>query len=184
MTSSLGYALLGLLARAEGTGYDLTRRMDRPIGYFWTARHSQIYPELARLEADRLVRHRVVDGAGPLPTKRYAITPGGLRALREWVTSPMEPHPVRDLETLRVYSLWAAEPQAARALVERLRAAHLAALEDYGRQREEVAADPASRHPSEPLFSNLVALEAGVRSRTALVEWCDWLLARLDEPGV
>ena len=180
MTSSLGFALLGLLARSEGTGYDLTRRMDRPVGYFWTARHSQIYPELARLEADGLIRHRVVEGAGPMPTKRYAITAAGRRALADWVTSPIEDHPVRDLETLRIYSLWAADPAAARALVERLRGRHLAALEDYSRQREEVDADPASHVPSAPLFGNRIALEAGVRGRKAAVEWCDWLLGELD----
>lgn len=184
MTSSLGFALLGLLARADGTGYDLTRRMDRPVGYFWTAQHSQIYPELARLEADGLIRHRVVEGAGPMPTKRYAITADGRRALSEWVTSPIEDQPVRDQETLRVYSLWAAEPAAARDLVERLRERHAAALEDYTRQREEVAADPASRIPSAPLFGNRIALEAGVRSRSAAVEWCDWLLGELDRASV
>lgn len=119
-----------------------------------------------------------------MPTKRYAITADGRRALSEWVTSPIEDQPVRDQEALRVYSLWAADPAAARDLVERLRERHAAALEDYTRQREEVAADPASRIPSAPLFGNRIALEAGVRSRSAAVEWCDWLLGELDRASV
>lgn len=45
--STLGYAILGLLAAQPQTGYDLARLMRTPIGYMWTARHSQIYPELA-----------------------------------------------------------------------------------------------------------------------------------------
>ena len=61
--SNLGCALLGLLARSPSTGYDLARRMERPVGYFWSARHSQIYPELAKLERAGLVSHEVVDGA-------------------------------------------------------------------------------------------------------------------------
>ena len=64
MTSTLGHAILGLLARRPSTGYDLARRMDRPVGWFWTARHSQIYAELARLEHEGLVDHEEVDGAG------------------------------------------------------------------------------------------------------------------------
>ncbi len=49
MVTSLGYALLALLARTPLTGYDLAQRMLRSTDFFWTARHSQIYPELARL---------------------------------------------------------------------------------------------------------------------------------------
>ena len=71
---TLGYAILGLLAKEPRTGYQIARAMNRPIGYIWTARHSQIYPELASLEADGLVRHAVVDGRGPRETKRYEIT--------------------------------------------------------------------------------------------------------------
>ncbi|HEY3085299.1 MAG TPA: PadR family transcriptional regulator [Candidatus Dormibacteraeota bacterium] len=49
--TTLGYAILGLLARQSLSGYDLARRLRRPIGFYWTARHSQIYPELRRLTA-------------------------------------------------------------------------------------------------------------------------------------
>ena len=37
------------MARRALSGYDLAREMKRPVGYFWQARHSQIYPQLARL---------------------------------------------------------------------------------------------------------------------------------------
>ena len=49
--SALGYALLCALHKEPLTGYDLVRRMHRPIGYYWSARQSQIYPELSRLTA-------------------------------------------------------------------------------------------------------------------------------------
>ena len=48
--TTLGYAILGLLSREDLSGYDLTQRMAGRVGYFWSARHSQIYPELAKLE--------------------------------------------------------------------------------------------------------------------------------------
>ena len=67
--SNLGCALLGLLARSPPTGYDLAKRMERPVGYFWTANHSQIYPELSRLEEAGLVDHTVIEGAGPRPPR-------------------------------------------------------------------------------------------------------------------
>jgi DNA-binding PadR family transcriptional regulator len=62
--------------------------MRRPIGSFWPAGHSQIYPEPARLEAARFLRHRVVDRLGRRETKRYTITEAGRKALREWIIEP------------------------------------------------------------------------------------------------
>ncbi len=182
MTSTLGHAILGLLARSPATGYDLARRMERPVGYFWTAGHSQIYPELARLEAAGLVEHEEIDGAGPRPTKRYSVTAAGLAALREWVASDLEPQPVRDLEVLRLWSVWTVEPDAARALVRQARAQHATRLAAYDEELAEASAEPASRDTRHPAFASRVTLEGGVRGRRAAVEWCDWLLAELGEP--
>jgi hypothetical protein len=36
----LGYALLALLAHHASSGYDLARRLKRPIGFFWSAHQS------------------------------------------------------------------------------------------------------------------------------------------------
>src|SRR6476646_1735266 len=72
-TGTLGYALLGLLARQPRWGYDLARRMQEPIGYFWHANHSQIYPELAALETDGLVTHEVVQQWDRPDKKLYSI---------------------------------------------------------------------------------------------------------------
>ena len=183
MTSTLGHAILGLLARAPSTGYDLARRMERPVGYFWTAGHSQIYPELARLEAAGLVEHEEVDGAGPRPTKRYTVSDTGLAALRAWVASDLEPQPVRDLEVLRLWSVWTVEPEVARDLVRQARAQHSARLAAYEGELAELADDPAARDPRRPAFASRVTLEGGVHSRRAAVEWCDWLLTELGDPA-
>lgn len=178
-TSDLGHAILGLLARAPRTGYDLARRMRRPVGYFWTARHSQIYAELSRLEARGLVHHRVIEGAGPRPTKEYAITAAGRSALSAWVVSDLEPPAVRDLETLRLWSLWTVEPEAAIGLVRRIRSAHRERLAAYEEELTEARSDPAALDPREPAFASRLTLEGGVRTRRAAVEWCDWMLEEL-----
>jgi DNA-binding PadR family transcriptional regulator len=114
--TTLGYALLGLLARRALSGYDLAREMRRPVGYFWQARHSQIYPQLARLEGLGLVAHEVVAQHDRPAKKVYAITATGRAALQEWVTSELDDPPVRDELVLRAYSVWLADPRAAGAL--------------------------------------------------------------------
>ncbi|KRF13917.1 PadR family transcriptional regulator [Nocardioides sp. Soil797] len=178
-TSNLGHAILGLLARTPLTGYDLAQRMRRPIGYFWSARHSQIYPELARLEAAGLIRHEVIDGAGPRPTKRYSLAPAGLAALRDWVVAEPSPQPVRDLEVLRLWSMWTVAPESAIELVESCRRDHRTRLAEYETELAEFAQLPEARDPGAPLFASRVTLEYGIRTQRAAVDWCEWMLGEL-----
>lgn len=185
MTSSLGHALLGLLARTPGTGYDLTQRMSRPVGYFWSAAHSQIYPELARLESAGLVRHEIIEGAGPRPTKRYELTELGRRELTEWVTSAAEPARERDPLMLRVYSLWLAEPAAATDLINQVRQGHVRRREEYAEMAATLEAGGTDRQGlAEPGFAAYATLRAGLGYEEHRIVWCDWLLDRLREnPG-
>jgi hypothetical protein len=53
---SLPHAVLTSLLEKSTSGYDLARRFDKSIGYFWHATHQQIYRELARMEGAELVR--------------------------------------------------------------------------------------------------------------------------------
>ena len=188
-TSTLGYALLGLLARQPRTGYDLSVAMQRPIGYFWAAGHSQIYPELARLEAARYATHRVVAGPGPRDTKRYSITAAGRRALRDWVASPTRPTPSKDEFLLKVYSLWLVDPPKAASVVRAEADEHRKALREYERlQREVEARHPTLlQDPSTPEFSSYATLRRGLSFEWHVIGWCEWLIAVLEtgpEPPV
>ena len=101
MTSKLGYAILALLARQPGTGYELSARARRPLGYFWSARHSQVYPELQKLLDAGLVSFSPAPGPGPLDKKVYSLTrararqeraaPEGLRGLARGPGGRREP---------------------------------------------------------------------------------------------
>jgi DNA-binding PadR family transcriptional regulator len=104
-TTTLGYAILRLLSREELSGYDLSSRMRTRVGFFWEARHSQIYPELARLEARGLVTHHVVEQADRPDKKVYKVTASGLDALKEWATQLPAPRAARDELVLKAYSL-------------------------------------------------------------------------------
>ena len=48
--NNLQYVLLGLLAKQDLTGYDIKKLFAQEVGDFWCARHSQVYPELRKLE--------------------------------------------------------------------------------------------------------------------------------------
>jgi DNA-binding PadR family transcriptional regulator len=191
MTSLLGYAILGLLAREPMTGYEVSRRLRRPIGYFWTAQHSQVYTEFARLESGGSVRHVVVDGPGPRDTKRYAITAEGRTSLASWVVTDPKPAPAKSDLLLRVYSIWLADRGAALAMLHRVRDEHQGILEGYratlGRGRHDLVGPHSGQTPgpglADPEFGDIAALMAGVGYEESTIGWLNWLCTALDRAG-
>src|SRR3954454_9566093 len=79
---SLRHAVLGLLARRPSTGYELTRTFDPSLRPSWHASHSQIYPELGKLERAGLVE---VVGRQLRRSKTYGVTDAGRAELRRWL---------------------------------------------------------------------------------------------------
>lgn len=178
--SLLGYAVLGMLARAPGTGYDLTQRMQRTISFYWTWQHSQVYGKLQQLEAAGLIRHRVVAGAGPRDTKRYSLTAAGRRSLKAWVSTAPESHEDRDPLLLRVHSLWTVDRAAARTLIEDAREDSIQRLAVYTAIAGEIIADDHTADPGHPDFASYATVQAGIIFRRGRIEWCDWLLRQLN----
>lgn len=98
---SLRHGLLALLTAQSMTGYDLGKVFERSVDYAWHAPHSQIYPELRRMEADGLVTAELAL-RGARGTKRtYAITEEGRRELERWVAEPAPIERPRDVARLR-----------------------------------------------------------------------------------
>lgn len=181
MTSTLGFALLGLLARGPRTGYELSRSLTRPISLFWHARHSQVYPELAKLRDDGLVSYEVIDGPGPRDTKRYEATAAGRDTLHRWLAEPAVPEPARDQFLLKVWSVHLLDKDAAVGMVEARRDGHahqLAAYRATATAMEEERGG-AIDDPMTPAFGEYAVLQRGVRFEEMALAWCEWLLTRL-----
>jgi DNA-binding PadR family transcriptional regulator len=176
MTSTLGFAILAVLARGDRTGYDLAAAMRRPVGYFWTAGHSQIHAELQKLRADALVGFETEQGPGPQDKKVYHLTGDGLVALREWVTEPPRERPERDELVLKTYASWLAEPGLLRRLFADQLAAHERRLAEYERQEASFEALPVFGDPG---FGGYATLRCGLSYERHRAEWCRWMLAQL-----
>jgi len=94
--------ILGLLAFAPRTGYDIKQVTDVSTRFFWGASYGQIYPELRRLEAAGLVRSSDAP-RGALRRRVYRLTADGERALRSWLTRPEEIFDYRDEGLLKLF---------------------------------------------------------------------------------
>lgn len=83
----LRYAILGLLNRKDMTGYDLTKEFQASLSEFWSAKHSQIYPELRNLTNEGLAVWRTEIAGNVLEKKVYSITARGREELLRWENS-------------------------------------------------------------------------------------------------
>ena len=74
---SLKHAILILLETEPGSGYDLVKRFKAGLGYFWNAKHQQVYQELKKLsEAGWLAFAEETQETRP-DKKVYRLTPAG-----------------------------------------------------------------------------------------------------------
>jgi DNA-binding PadR family transcriptional regulator len=175
--TTLGYAILGLLAREALSGYDLTQRMKGRVGFFWNARHSQIYPELARLEDGGFVTHSVVEQRDRPDKKVHEITDAGLEALKDWVTQPPPEKPTRDELTLKTYSVWLADGEEAARVFRAEGLKHeeqLARYEEIRSWMEDEWREDLS-NPGSPHFASYATLRRGIIHERGYAEWCRWL---------
>ncbi|WP_327089037.1 PadR family transcriptional regulator [Nonomuraea sp. NBC_01738] len=176
MSSTLGFAILAVLARSERSGYEIAARMRQPVGYFWTASHSQIHGELQKLLTGGLVGFEARHGPGPQDKKIYRITPEGLAELREWVTAPPRARPERDELVLKTYASWLADPAEVRRLFAEQLAVHEARLAEYEREKESFGGEPVF---GDPAFGGWAALRCGLGYERHRADWCRWMLDQL-----
>jgi len=171
---SLPHALLGLLAAAPATGYDLAREFESDLGrYAWQAGHASIYPELARLAARGLVE--VVD-QGARGSKTYDITEEGREELRSWLLRPPGEGVVRNEGVLRMFLIPALDPDDQRSALTAI-AEQAAAGEAELRERLSGAPDPR-RGPRREL--GLLAARFGLGQYRATNDWARRALDELD----
>jgi DNA-binding PadR family transcriptional regulator len=113
---SLRHAVLGLLSLQPSTGYELTQRFDRSLRNAWHASHSQIYPELAKLEAEGLVE---VVAEGARRSKTWGATAAGRAELRRWMTEAEPVRTQRNETGLRWFLVFLLDPAERHAVLER-----------------------------------------------------------------
>lgn len=180
--SLLGHALLGLLAHGPKSGYDLAQGLRDPVGLFWHAGHSQIYPELARLEAAGLVRHTVVPQADRPDKKVHELTPEGAAALRAWLAAPTDVPKVRDELVLKAFCVWLADPPAAARLLRDHARAHEERLAGYERRLADFAREAGDglHRPASPWFGAHAVLRRGIGYEREYRDWCVWLADALE----
>ena len=105
---SLKYGLLGLLTYDDLSGYDLKKTFDSSLQFMWSAKSSQIYRELGKMEEEGLISSRIQEQDRKFDRKVYSITSSGKDAFQKWVKDFPDnlEVPVRDEFIVQVDLLW------------------------------------------------------------------------------
>jgi DNA-binding PadR family transcriptional regulator len=168
---SLSYAIMGLLAGHELSGYELGVRFRNSVEYFWHARAQQIYPELSRLETAGLIAGATRSRPGK-GKRVYCLTERGRECLREWVISPSPLTLVKDEFLVKVWCYGVAEIEAARAALADQRAMHARRLATFRLAREQFPAGEAAGFAA-AIFGSYLTLSVGIALEEAFIAWCD-----------
>lgn len=80
--------ILGLLCHEPLTGYDIKKRIDGALSFFWNGSFGSIYPTLSKLtESGLVIKYEVNDGGRN--RLLYSITDEGKKVLLEWLKEPV-----------------------------------------------------------------------------------------------
>lgn len=169
---ALRYALLGLLNDAPASGYELTQRFALGIDrYAWSAKHSQIYPELRKLEGEGLIE---VVGEGARGKRSYGVTEAGRARLRDWLLSEPSAKGTRNEFVLRLFLMSAlTNEEAVQLLTDLSKFAEAEQAELTAKVAELQARDDAT------LTAPVFAAQYGVHAYGAIREWANWVLTEL-----
>ncbi len=166
-------AVLGGLSVRPMTGYALREAIREVLGHFWSESYGQIYPTLANLEQQGLVRRQ---GAARTGASTFAITPSGTRRLEELLAQPVQATSPRNGLLLRLYFGRHLGPAACRTLVQEALAEAQDALERYAEIRAEI-----EDQDSEDREYWLLTVSAGEHSARAAQAWAHDALSTLAE---
>ena len=95
-------AILGLLSHEPKTGYEIKKRMDTTLKFFWGASYGSIYPALSNLvKEERVTKYETKENGRDKVI--YTITEAGREHLREWLQVPVEKDEIRYETLLKVF---------------------------------------------------------------------------------
>jgi len=160
--------ILGLLSHEDLTGYEIKKRMDTTLKYFWSASYGSIYPALNDL-VNRGFATKREDTENRRNKLIYTITDEGRSYLREWLTKPVEKDELRYETLLKLFFGNEQGPEQALS--------HIKAFEEKikkelsyllkSEQALEACLDDDSTHKY-----YLLTVKFGIQTYRTYLEWC------------
>ena len=159
--------ILGLLSHEDLTGYDIKKRIDGAISFFWKGSFGNIYPSLKDLEAGKLIikTSEAKEGREKIV---YSITDEGRKTLAKWLRDDQAANELRYETLLKLFFGGAADKKTAKKNIEvfekKIRE-DLETLKGYAKVLE-------PRKDDDHLYYYLT-VTFGIDTYEAYLKWCD-----------
>lgn len=179
---SLSHALMTSLLEKSSSGYDLARRFDKSIGFFWHATHQQIYRELARMEKAGWITSTAAPDGGKTRKRIYQVLAAGKDELQRWAREPAAPMDMRDELMVRLRADAVVGPLGLDTELERRLALHQAKLlayraieqRDFGADKQPLSREAQIQH---------MILKTGIMYEESWITWSREAIAVLRQGG-
>ena len=168
---SLKYAILGLLCRHPMTGYEIAKEFNSELAEFWYANHSQIYPELKKLNEEGLVNYDIEISGEILEAKRYTITEEGYKDFTKWLNKDEKIQKTpKDIFRLRMYFAGNLNAETRIQLLENQRLQHEKRLNTLKKKYEQYSQVPPR---DSDRFGDFLVLRGAIMRQENIMAWLD-----------
>ncbi len=167
---STPHAILIALLEKPSSGYDLARRFDRAIAYFWQATHQQIYRELGRMVEAGWVA--VIENEVPAATRRkvYSVLPVGREEVIRWARETLLGPDDRYVFLLKLRADAVIGPLGLGEELLRMIADNQARLDLYREIEQRDFGAPSLTRAQQVQYA---ILKAGIRTQQMWLEWAE-----------
>lgn len=168
---SLKHAILTLLETEPGSGYDLLKHFKGSLGYFWNAKHQQIYQQLKKLNEEGYITCEREAQHDKPDRKVYNITEKGIEALADWLAAPTKPNKINDALLVKIYGGHLCEEGELYEELERHCEIHKQTLEELLTIEKRYLALPGKSRERYRL--PYLTLRRGILGEKAWLEWAE-----------
>jgi DNA-binding PadR family transcriptional regulator len=176
-TTTLDFALLGLISQKPCSGYDLRKFFSSTPMTSYSDSPGSIYPALRRMERRGLIRGQLEAGSGRRERKLFHLTPRGRAEFRRWLLQPVtHDDVVRDVDALMLRFAFMDESAGAAAALRFLKAFHRELASYIPSLREYLKSNRSTMS-----VSGRLALESGILGYETLFRWARAAIAAYEK---
>ena len=166
-TKKMDYVLLGLLSHESMTGYEMKKRLDTALRFFWGGSYGSIYPTLNQLEKEGKVTKKDASSNGREKIS-YSITEYGKDSLKEWLRKPVEKDELRYETLLKLFLGNETGMEGAKEHIERFEEkckSELFILNMFAENLGKYLEDDTHKH-------YYLTVKFGIKTYESYLEWC------------
>lgn len=168
--------LLGLLSHESLTGYDIKKRLDTVLHFFWGGSYGSIYPTLLDLEKqDKIYKKSFVENGRNKTV--YYITDKGEESLIKWLNCPVDKDEIRYETILKLFLGNTAGYDVARRHIEQFEKKcreELQNLQIYEKNLVNFLGEDTHKY-------YYLTIMFGIKTYESYIEWCSEAIAFLNK---